>query len=233
VSGPIPATWALEGLSESPAEEVRDLGNRVTNIEPGPYATGWLEIGSRRSAPVAAYDRFRADTDAFEVGDPAATVPALFAVVDADEPPLRVFSGTSFEPVRAEHMARIAEWGAPAGRGALGVRAGRCSSLTVQTRTAGPAMRDRGNPLFRALTRRARWSAGATGASGACWSVSRGGAPTRAERQPVVEAIDGSHRVMAGTANRIAVVTMSIAMNGVTPRKASSARSPGAAPATT
>jgi NAD(P)-dependent dehydrogenase (short-subunit alcohol dehydrogenase family) len=102
--------WALEGLGESLAKEVRDLGIRVTNIEPGPYGTGWLEVGSRQSAPLAAYDRIRAGAETFEIGDPAATVPALFAVVDADEPPLRVFFGTSFEPVRAEHLARIAEW---------------------------------------------------------------------------------------------------------------------------
>ncbi|TQM15286.1 SDR family NAD(P)-dependent oxidoreductase [Pseudonocardia kunmingensis] len=102
--------WALEGLSESLAKEVRDLGIRVTNVEPGPYGTGWLEVGSRRSAPIAAYDPLRAGAGTFELGDPAATVPALFAVVDADEPPLRVFFGRSFEPVREEHMARIAEW---------------------------------------------------------------------------------------------------------------------------
>jgi NAD(P)-dependent dehydrogenase (short-subunit alcohol dehydrogenase family) len=102
--------WALEGLSESLVKEVRDLGIRVTNVEPGPYGTGWLEIGSRRSTPIAAYDRLRADAADFEIGDPAATIPALFAVVDAEEPPLRVFFGKSFEPVREEHMARIAEW---------------------------------------------------------------------------------------------------------------------------
>lgn len=102
--------WALEGLSESLVKEVRDLGIRVTNVEPGPYGTGWLEVGSRQSTPIAAYDRLRADPGAFEIGDPEATVPALFAVVDADEPPLRVFFGKSFEPVREEHMARIAEW---------------------------------------------------------------------------------------------------------------------------
>jgi NAD(P)-dependent dehydrogenase (short-subunit alcohol dehydrogenase family) len=102
--------WAVEGLSESLVKEVRDLGIRVTNIEPGPYATDWLPVGSRQSAPIPAYDRLRADTGEFEIGDPAATVPALFAVVDADEPPLRIFFGRSFEPVREEHMARIAEW---------------------------------------------------------------------------------------------------------------------------
>jgi NAD(P)-dependent dehydrogenase (short-subunit alcohol dehydrogenase family) len=102
--------WALEGLSESLVKEVRDLGIRVTNVEPGPYGTGWLDVGSRHSTPIGAYDRLRADTDAFEIGDPTATASALFAVVDAEEPPLRVFFGKSFEPVREEYRARIAEW---------------------------------------------------------------------------------------------------------------------------
>jgi NAD(P)-dependent dehydrogenase (short-subunit alcohol dehydrogenase family) len=102
--------WAVEGLSESLGKEVRDLGIRVTNVEPGPYGTGFLEVGSRRSKPIAAYDPLRADAGAFEIGDPEATTSALFAVVDAEEPPLRVFFGRSFEPVREEHMARIAEW---------------------------------------------------------------------------------------------------------------------------
>jgi NAD(P)-dependent dehydrogenase (short-subunit alcohol dehydrogenase family) len=102
--------WALEGLSEALAKEVAELGIRVTDIAPGPYGTGWLEVGARHSTPIEAYDRLRKDTGTFERGDPAATVPALFAVVDADVPPLRVFFGRSFESTRDEYLARIAEW---------------------------------------------------------------------------------------------------------------------------
>ncbi|MEU6700957.1 hypothetical protein [Pseudonocardia sp. NPDC046786] len=46
----------------------------------------------------------------FEIGDPAATVPALFAVVDVGGPPPRVFFGRSFEPVREQYLAQLAEW---------------------------------------------------------------------------------------------------------------------------
>ena len=102
--------WAMEGLTQSMAQEVRDLGITVTNVEPGPYATGWLEVGSRRSTPLEAYDRMRETRPEFEVGDPAATVAALFTVVDADEPPFRIFFGRSFEDVRAQYAAQIAEW---------------------------------------------------------------------------------------------------------------------------
>ena len=102
--------WAVEGLVQSLVQEIEGSGIRVTNIEPGPYETGWLEIGARRSAPLPAYEHLRSDPVAFEIGDPAATVPALFAVVDADDPPLRVFFGRSFEPVREQYLAQLAEW---------------------------------------------------------------------------------------------------------------------------
>lgn len=91
------------------AGEVRELGIRVTNVEPGPYATGWLDA-TRHSAPLPDYDHVRDSAGTFDVGDPEATVPALLAVVDAEDPPLRVFFGRSFEAVRAQYLAQIAEW---------------------------------------------------------------------------------------------------------------------------
>jgi len=101
--------WAVEGLVQSLAQEVRDLGIHVTNIEPGPYATGWLE-SSRHSPRIPAYDHLRNEPTTFEPGDPDATSQALLAVVDADTPPLRIFFGRSFEPVRTQYLAQIAEW---------------------------------------------------------------------------------------------------------------------------
>lgn len=101
--------WAVEGLVQSLAQEVHALGIHVTNIEPGPYKTGWLDAG-RHSAPMPAYDHLRQAPPAFDIGDPAATADALLAVVDADEPPLRVFFGRSYEPVRDQYLAQLAEW---------------------------------------------------------------------------------------------------------------------------
>lgn len=101
--------WAIEGLVQSLDQEVAALGIRVTNVEPGPYATGWLDAG-RHSERMPAYDHLRGDPVTFELGDPEATAQALFAVVDADEPPLRVFFGRSFQPVRDQYLNQIAEW---------------------------------------------------------------------------------------------------------------------------
>lgn len=103
--------WAVEGLSESLAQEVAGFGIRVTCVEPGPYRTGWLDVGARHSPPLPAYAALHAASGAFEAGDPRATTAAVMQVVDAAEPPRRVFLGRSFEPVRREYEERIAEWG--------------------------------------------------------------------------------------------------------------------------
>ena len=91
--------WALEGLTQSLAGELGGSGVAVTLVEPGPYGTDWLAVGSRRSAPVPAYDGVREATGAFfagvPFGDPHATRAAMLAVVDAEQPPLRVLFGTA------------------------------------------------------------------------------------------------------------------------------------------
>jgi NAD(P)-dependent dehydrogenase (short-subunit alcohol dehydrogenase family) len=102
--------WAVEGLSESLAQEVAGLGIHVTCVEPGPYRTGWLDVGARRSAPLPAHDALHDGDTAFEVGDPEATKAAVLEIVDAERPPRRVFLGRPFEPVRREYAERLAEW---------------------------------------------------------------------------------------------------------------------------
>jgi NAD(P)-dependent dehydrogenase (short-subunit alcohol dehydrogenase family) len=90
--------FAIEGLSESLAEEVAPLGIRVTIIEPGPHRT---EFASDRSARVAtpiedyaetvgaARDAF-AQMDGTQPGDPDRAAEAIIAAVDASDPPLRL-----------------------------------------------------------------------------------------------------------------------------------------------
>lgn len=103
--------WALEGLSQTLSQEVGSFGLHVTNVEPGPYSTDWLTRGSRSSAPNPAYDALRESTAAtWDVGDPTATRGAILAVVDAEQPPLRVFFGKSLEPVAEEYAERLKTW---------------------------------------------------------------------------------------------------------------------------
>ena len=105
--------WAVEGLSQSLAQEVEGLGIHVTLVEPGPYATDWLAVGSQQSEPEPAYAGVRAAGQAreWDLGDPGATRAAILAVVDAPVPPLRVIFGRSpLAGVTADYESRLATW---------------------------------------------------------------------------------------------------------------------------
>lgn len=108
--------WAFEAIHESLAAEVKSFGIKVSIIEPGAYAT---EFGSPESLKFAQsldiYKDF--NTQFFDVlesidrGDPAATPEAIFKLVDAGEPPLRLFLGSHNLPqVRAAYAERLATW---------------------------------------------------------------------------------------------------------------------------
>lgn len=109
--------WALEGFSTSLAAEVKDFGIKVTLIEPAGYATDWRGPSSVSSQRLPAYETAHQIREEMwksrpgGQGDPEATPPAIFAVVDAEEPPLRLFLGEVGLPMtRAEYERRIAEW---------------------------------------------------------------------------------------------------------------------------
>ena len=108
--------WALEALSESLAHEVREHGIRVTIVEPTGYTTA-AEGSARRAAPLPAYDRQRERFAAMQAramerpGDPRATRDAILAVVDADDPPLRIILGAGpIEMLATVYEARLATW---------------------------------------------------------------------------------------------------------------------------
>jgi NAD(P)-dependent dehydrogenase (short-subunit alcohol dehydrogenase family) len=109
--------WALEGFSQALAQEVADFGIKVTLIEPGGFDTDWGGASAQHATPNPAYDEFRekaAEQRKARVGsagDPAASAEAVLAIVDAEEPPLRVFFGT--DPIgiaKADYESRLATW---------------------------------------------------------------------------------------------------------------------------
>jgi NAD(P)-dependent dehydrogenase (short-subunit alcohol dehydrogenase family) len=107
--------WALEGFSQALAVEVAGLGIKVTIVEPAGFATDWSGPSAQRATPMPAYDAARAAVAAIRAsnvpGDPQATGPAILKVVDAKDPPLRVFFGAAGLPMtRAEYAKRIALW---------------------------------------------------------------------------------------------------------------------------
>jgi NAD(P)-dependent dehydrogenase (short-subunit alcohol dehydrogenase family) len=104
--------WGLEGFSQALAGEVAAFGIKVTIVEPGGYATDWSGPSAKRATPIAAYDDMRAARaqfrSSFVPGDPEATGPAMLKLVDAAEPPLRVFFGSSgLAMTKAEYARRI------------------------------------------------------------------------------------------------------------------------------
>jgi NAD(P)-dependent dehydrogenase (short-subunit alcohol dehydrogenase family) len=105
--------FALEGYSASLAAEVKDFGINVTLVEPAGYATDWAGPSAVHAARGDAYDQVRAGMvrPAATRGDPSATREAILTIVDADEPPLRIFFGPGPLPLmKREYAARIAEW---------------------------------------------------------------------------------------------------------------------------
>jgi NAD(P)-dependent dehydrogenase (short-subunit alcohol dehydrogenase family) len=109
--------WALEGLSQALAAEVASFGIKVTLIEPGGYSTDWGGSSARQTTPLPAYDEVRevaAEARARRVGepgDPVATRAAVLEIVDAAEPPLRVFFGDGpLATATKDYESRLATW---------------------------------------------------------------------------------------------------------------------------
>lgn len=109
--------WALEGISQSLAQEVAGFGIKVTLIEPGGFSTDWGGSSAKRSAQHPDYTemheasaRSRAKrTDS--PGDPTASSAAVLKIVDAVDPPLRVFFGdVPLGIATADYEARLATW---------------------------------------------------------------------------------------------------------------------------
>ena len=107
--------WALEGLSQALAAEVKTFGINVTLVEPTGYATEWGRGSATMAQPVAAYDDLRAQIakgwSNFKIGNPHATAQAMLALVDAKEPPLRAFFGMGLlGMMQGEYAQRLETW---------------------------------------------------------------------------------------------------------------------------
>ncbi|CAN5272538.1 SDR family oxidoreductase [soil metagenome] len=109
--------WALEGFSQALSQEVAGFGIAVTLVEPGGFSTDWAGSSSSTSEPVAGYEELHEKVAEGRKqrngtpGDPAASAKAILAVVDAQEPPLRVFFGTSpLGIAKADYASRIETW---------------------------------------------------------------------------------------------------------------------------
>ena len=104
--------FAVEGLSEALASEIKPFGIHVTIVEPGYFRTDFLSGNSllRAGRVIEAYasttGKTRATADAKDgrqPGDPALAAKAIISVTHATEPPLRLILGAdALEGVRAK-----------------------------------------------------------------------------------------------------------------------------------
>ncbi len=93
--------WALEGVSESLATELKPLGIKMTMVQPGPFRTDFIARSLERAeSHIADYDRtsgkflrFLETMAGKQPGDPTKAAEAIIAAVESDAPPLRLILG--------------------------------------------------------------------------------------------------------------------------------------------
>lgn len=107
--------WALEGLTESLAQEVKGFGINVTLVEPSGFNTSWSNSSAVFADPQPQYDALRQEmverNSGFKMPDPIGFGSAMLKVVDAKQPPLRVFFGEfPLQLIPAIYQSRLDEW---------------------------------------------------------------------------------------------------------------------------
>jgi NAD(P)-dependent dehydrogenase (short-subunit alcohol dehydrogenase family) len=119
--------WALEGMTESLAQEVAGFGIKVTLVEPGGFHTDW---GTASATVAEAQPQYAAIHEGMAKQRSINTSPkpvgfgsAILKIVDAEKAPLRVLFGeqpTQIAPyIYQQRLAEWAEW-APVSREAEG-----------------------------------------------------------------------------------------------------------------
>jgi len=114
--------FAVEGLSEALAGELRPLGVTVIIAEPGPFRTAFLGrsmMAAAREIPAyagttQARRHYRETNDGRQAGDPAKAVAVMLQAVDAESPPLHLPIGPRAHAIAEQKLgafrADIAAW---------------------------------------------------------------------------------------------------------------------------
>lgn len=114
--------FALEGINEALASEVKGFGIKVTAIEPGNFRTDWAGRSMVRAGrTIADYDALltpisanRAARSGKQAGDPARAAQAMIKVVESDNPPVHLLLGNDAVKFIREKIAsltrEIDEW---------------------------------------------------------------------------------------------------------------------------
>src|SRR6266852_426802 len=109
--------FALEGISDALAKEVKDLGIKVTAIAPGSFRTEWAGRSMVRSGrSIADYDavfdpvrKRRQEYSGQQAGNPAKAAQVLLQVVEARDPPTHLLLGNDARQLVEERLAALGE----------------------------------------------------------------------------------------------------------------------------
>jgi NAD(P)-dependent dehydrogenase (short-subunit alcohol dehydrogenase family) len=107
--------WAVEGITESMAQEIKNFGINTTLIEPIAYNTDFSGDSGVNSKTINAYDGLRTavyqQREHMPFGNPEATTSAILKIVDSENPPLRIFFGNTALPwVKQVYADRLSQW---------------------------------------------------------------------------------------------------------------------------
>ncbi|MFF8381265.1 oxidoreductase [Streptomyces sp. NPDC015661] len=111
------AKFAVEGFSEVLAHEVAPFGIKVVIVEPGAFRTDWQgssmelhAVGPDYEETVGVMNKYRAENDGTQPGDPARAAKVIIDVVRDDDPPRRLLLGAQAVSMALEaDEARAAE----------------------------------------------------------------------------------------------------------------------------
>jgi len=107
--------FAVEGLSESLAAEVKGFGINVSIIEPTGFDTEWGSASAAHTVAIPDYNEVKASHRAgippdFQ-GNAEGTIAAVLKLIDSENPPLRLLLGKyAYMLVKKEYEGRNAEW---------------------------------------------------------------------------------------------------------------------------
>jgi NAD(P)-dependent dehydrogenase (short-subunit alcohol dehydrogenase family) len=97
LSGYHAAKFAVEGLSETLAQEIKPLGLKLTIVEPGGFRTDWAGASMAFAKPMKAYAPllgairgYMEQHGGHEPGDPRKAGHVLLQLVEMEQPPLRL-----------------------------------------------------------------------------------------------------------------------------------------------
>lgn len=101
--------FAVEGLSETLAQELKPFGIKVTIIEPGGFDTDFASRSLVTAEPMPEYDPFREQIAAFSLEHPRGHVPtgiqAILKVVKLPDPPLHLAIGPDALPMIIQKLS--------------------------------------------------------------------------------------------------------------------------------